>query len=220
MKQLLVAVFTAVCMLFFLESTAQDKKVKDKDKKVKVEGDEAKLKEGDKKVKVDGDEVKVKQGDTKVKLEGDEAKLKMDDLNRAKASTQFVMGNPAHAIKIQELWQDYDDNAFQRHPHYFADNFMATHSDGQVIRGKDTALLIMSQYRSGLTNVKSTIDAVVPLKRTDKNEDLVAIWGTETATDAQGKTTTVAIHELWSFNKDGKVTSIRQYTAQVPKQEF
>lgn len=220
MKQLLVAVFTAVCMLFFFDSTAQQKKVKDKDKKVKVEGDEAKLKEGDKKIKVDGNEVKVKQGDTKVKLEGDEAKLKMDELNRAKASTQFAIGNPAHATKIQELWQDYDDNAFPRHAHYYSDDFMATLSDGQVIRGRDSAMMMVTQYRSGLTNVKSTIDAVVPLKRTDKNEDLVAIWGTETATDNQGRTFTTAIHELWSFDKDGKVKSIRQYTAQLPKQQF
>ncbi len=62
--------------------------------------------------------------------------------------------------------------------------------------------------------------ALVPLRSTDKNEDLVAIWGTETATDSQGRTHTNAIHELWSFDKDGKVKSIRQYTAQMPKQQF
>lgn len=219
MKQLLLTVFTAACMLFFFESTAQEQKVKDKDKKVKVEGDEAKLKQGDKKVKVDGDEIKIKQGDTKVKIEGD-ASAAMDMIYKAEYSSKFTMGTPAHAVKILELWKDYDENQFPRHAHYYTDDFMATLSDGQVVRGRDSAMMMVTQYRSGLTNVKSTVDAIVPLRSTDRNEDWVAIWGTETATDNQGKTHTTAIHEVWSFDKDGKVKTIRQYTAQMPKQQF
>ena len=38
----------------------------------------------------------------------------------ANYSSDFKMGNPAHAKMILELWKDWDDNAFDRH-NYFAD---------------------------------------------------------------------------------------------------
>jgi hypothetical protein len=138
----------------------------------------------------------------------------------ANYSSQFALGNQAHATRILELWKDYDDNSFQRHLDYYADTASFFTSDGMIFKGRDSSLAMVSKYRSGLTNVKSTVDAWIPLRSTDRNEDWVAIWGTETSTDSQGKTTTNAVHELWSFNKDGKVASMRQYHAQVPTKPF
>ncbi len=64
-----------------------------------------------------------------------------------------------------------------------------------------------------MTSAKSTIHAQVPLKSTDKNEDWVAIWGTETDTWADGKVETRDLHEIWQINKDGKVAVMRQFSA-------
>lgn len=224
MKQLMITVCTAVFMLAFIESSAQEKKVKVKDDKVKT-------KDGDTKIKSEGGEVKIKDGDNKVKLENNEVKVKDEDGKlkaegvtitdwpyKADYSSQFALGNPAHAKKILEIWKDYDDNAFQRHTDYYADSFLVVTSDGQSFKGRDSALRMVTQYRSGLTNVKSTVDAWMPVRSLDRNEDWVLVWGTETATDSQGKTSTVGIHEIWSFNKDGKVNFMRQYMGQIPKQ--
>jgi hypothetical protein len=53
----------------------------------------------------------------------------------------------------------------------------------------------------------------MPLKSVDRNEDWVAIWGTETDTYTDGKTDKKDIHEIWRINKDGKVDFIKQYSS-------
>jgi len=226
-----------------VKKDGDETKTKDGNTKIKTDGDESKTKDGNTKIKTDGDETKTKDGNTKIKTEADEMKIKSDTAKlkvegvtptatttmptsnntmstmpyRADYSSQFVMGNPMHATRILELWKDYDDNTFQRHVDYYADTASFMTSDGMLFKGRDSSLAMVSRYRSGLTNVKSTVDAWLPIRSTDRNEDWVAIWGTETNTDSQGKTTTSAIHELWKFNKDGKVASMRQYAAQQPK---
>jgi hypothetical protein len=53
----------------------------------------------------------------------------------------------------------------------------------------------------------------MPLRSVDKNEDWVALWGTETDTFADGKIQKRDIHEIWRINKDGKVDFMKQFTA-------
>ncbi len=68
-----------------------------------------------------------------------------------------------------------------------------------------------------MTSVKSTIHAWVPLKSMDMNEDVVCIWGNEENTMPDGKIENKEIHEVWWFNKDGKIHEMRQWAASVAK---
>jgi hypothetical protein len=85
------------------------------------------------------------------------------------------------------------------------------------MNGKAASLEGAKKFRSGLTTVKSTVDAWVPLKSTDKNEDWVTIWGTETDTWPDGKIDTYNVHEVWRINKDGKIDLMRQFTSKMPQ---
>jgi hypothetical protein len=67
------------------------------------------------------------------------------------------------------------------------------------------------------TAVNSSIHAIVPLKSTDKNEDWVAVWGTENRTDKKGKKETTELHEIWKINSDGKIALMYQYGATPAK---
>jgi len=127
-------------------------------------------------------------------------------------SSKFVMGDPAHSKLIMELWKDYDDNAFDRHADMFADTAMIFLSDGQVIKGRDNMMAGVKQYRGSIASVKSDVHAIMSLKSVDRNENWVAIWGTENDTWKDGKTSSVELHEIWRLNKDGKVDVIRQFT--------
>jgi hypothetical protein len=49
------------------------------------------------------------------------------------------------------------------------------------------------------------VDAVFAVKSTDKDENWVAIWGTEIQDNMNGKVDSVSIQETWRFNKAGKV---------------
>ena len=131
---------------------------------------------------------------------------------KAGYSSDFKMGNPAYAKMVLELWKDWDDNTFDKHD-YFADTVVLYLPDSSVVRGKAENVAGAKKYRGGMTSAKSVVHAWVPLHSNDKNEDAVCIWGTETDTWPDGRVEIRDLHEVWWFNKDGKVTAMRQWTA-------
>ena len=166
---------------------------------------------------------KTKDGD--VKMKQTENKMKVKDKSgmgngmmpyTAQYSSDFRMGNPAHARMVLDLWKDYDDNMFDRHVDWFSDTMTMIGSNGMVTKGRAANMEGIKKWRGSLTSAKSTVDAWMPLRSNNKNEDWVAIWGTETDTWADGKTETNQIHEIWRINKDGKVNFIKQYSAKTP----
>ncbi|MDB5111225.1 MAG: nuclear transport factor 2 family protein, partial [Mucilaginibacter sp.] len=62
-----------------------------------------------------------------------------------------------------------------------------------------------------IQNYKVTVDAWLSVKSTDKNQNVVCVWGTEEYTDKNGKQVKSRTHEVWMFNKDGKVDLMLQY---------
>ena len=198
------------CMFLFLFAannvTAQEK-VKAKDDKTKMKDDDSKEKDKDNKVKV-------KDDNGKMKMKGDG----MAYPYTAGYSSNFVIGNPAHAKLVLNAWKDWEDNTLDR-ADFIADTITLYTSEGQVIKGKDATLAGLKKSRSGLTSSKVSVDAWVPLKSTDRNEDWVAIWGSETDVSPDGKSDSYQLHEVWRINKDGKVDMIRQFSAKMPPQQ-
>lgn len=131
---------------------------------------------------------------------------------KADYSSSYTMGSQAQANIILDLWKDWDENMFDRHD-YFADTVKMWMADSMVISGKATALEGAKKYRGSMTSCKSVIHAWVPLHSTDTGDDLVCVWGTETDTWAGGKTEVKQLHEVWWFNKAGKVSMMRQWKA-------
>jgi len=129
-------------------------------------------------------------------------------------SSHFEMGNPAYARKVLELWKDFDNNTLDAHD-YFADTAVMFLSNGMMLRGKDSIYAGAKTARASMTNVTSSVDAWVPLKSIDRNENWVAIWGAETATGPDGKTEKEDLQEIWGFNKDGKVVFMKQFSSKV-----
>jgi len=131
---------------------------------------------------------------------------------KATYSSDFKMGKSALATRILEVWKDWDDNQLDRHD-YFADTVTMMFSDGMVMKGKKENLEAAKKYRGSFTKVVSTVHAWMPLTSNDRKEDAVCIWGQEVNTLPDGKEETRDIHEVWWFNKDGKISSMRQWTA-------
>ena len=131
---------------------------------------------------------------------------------KAAYSADFKMGNNALATKVLELWKDWDDNAFERHD-YFADTVVMFFPEGGMVKGKKAAMDSAKKYRDMVSKVVSTVHAWIPMYSNDRKENTVLIWGTEENTAPDGKVTHRDIHEVWWFNKDGKVSAMRQWTA-------
>lgn len=131
-------------------------------------------------------------------------------------SSKFQIGDPKYAQIILKLWKDWDDNALDQSVAMFADTVTMYGADGTMLKGKEQNLAEAKKYRGQFTTVKSTIHAFISLKSTDRNENWVAIWGTEEDTGKDGKVTSRELHEVWKFNTDGKIAVMRQFQAQSP----
>lgn len=202
MKRIVISACMFVWMLAALPVIAQEK-VKEKEDKTKAKDDNDKMKMKD-------DKTKMKDGNMKMKMKGGD---KMNYPYTAGYSSNFVIGNPAYAKMVLDAWKDWDENMLDR-TDFMADTIEWQLPDGSVTKGKAANLAAGKKYRSGLSGVVSTIDAFIPLKSTDKNENWVAVWGTETDTWPDGKIEKRDIHEIWRINKDGKVDFVKQYASQ------
>lgn len=121
-------------------------------------------------------------------------------------STSFVMDDAKNTETVLALWRDWDNGDLSKSRPHFADSLSLFLADGTQMMGlTDSVLAGVQQYRSSLKNLKAGVDAVFAVTSTDRNEDWVAIWGTEIYTNPQGKVDSTTLQETWRFNKDGKV---------------
>ena len=126
-------------------------------------------------------------------------------------SSQFEISDAQHSKIILDLWKDFDNGDISVHKDYFADSVEMIFTDGYRMHNvRDSIIASTNGYRSQYSSIKSTVDAVVPLRSTDKKENWVSVWGKEVSTK-NGKTDSVDLHEVWRFNKDGKVDLMMQY---------
>ncbi|HUH33740.1 MAG TPA: nuclear transport factor 2 family protein [Daejeonella sp.] len=135
---------------------------------------------------------------------------------KATYSSKFQIGDPKYAQIILKLWKDWDNNTLDQSAAMFADTVTMYYPDGTMLKGKEQNLAEAKKYRGQFTAVKSTIHAFVSLKSTDQNENWLAVWGTEEDTGQDGKITSTELHEVWRFNKDGRIDVMRQFQAKSP----
>lgn len=220
MKQLLIS-FCAFALILTCNYSMAQEKVKATDDKTKVKDKAADYKEKDK-----DNKTKIKDGDTKTKTKTMDGApmtttttttttMAAGDPYTAMYSSNFTIGNPAHSKMLLDVWKDWDDNDFKRHD-YMADTLVMSFPDGTMMKGKQANLDAAMKYRGSMTSAKSTLNAWIPLRSVDKNEDWVALWGSETDTYPDGKVVTRDIHEVWKINPDGKIAWMKQY-ASVPQ---
>ena len=133
-------------------------------------------------------------------------------------SSKFEIGNPEYAKVVLNLWKDFDDNNLDNSLQSFADSVSMDFSDGSRVNGKrDSVVADAKKFRGSYKEVKTEVIAFMPLRTIDKNEDWVSVWGKEHRTDLKGKKDSVLLHEIWAFDKDGKITRMYQFAAKIPK---
>lgn len=126
-------------------------------------------------------------------------------------SSNFTIASPTYSDKILMLWKDYENNTLDKNTDLISDTVTMMLASGATIKGKAENLKNVKEFRSSIQNYKVTVHAWVSLKSTDKNENVVCVWGTEEYTDKSGKQVKARTHEVWMFNKDGKVALMLQY---------
>lgn len=126
-------------------------------------------------------------------------------------SSNFTMADPSYSEKVLTLWKDYENNTLDKHADLISDTVTMHLANGQLVKGKAENLAGVKEYRASLKNLKVTVDAWMSIKSLDRDQNWVAIWGTEEFTDKDGKQVTMRQQEVWGFNSAGKVVAMMQY---------
>ena len=122
------------------------------------------------------------------------------------------MDDPKNAESLLTLWKDWDNGDLSVHKDLFADSTSMTFADGSMMHAsRDSALAAAQKMRNNLASAVSSVDAIMAVKSTDKNENWAIIWGKEVDTDKKGKVDSTYLQETWRFNKDGKTDLMFQY---------
>lgn len=140
-------------------------------------------------------------------------KVKLDFPYVADYSSKFSLGDETYSAIVVNLWKDFEDNDFERNKNLFAENVVMELSEGGNIQGRDNLVISAKEFRGNLMNFKTKISSWVSLKSEDHNENWVAVWGEDSYSDKDGNMIVSPIHELWRFNKEGKVDYVKQYAA-------
>jgi hypothetical protein len=127
----------------------------------------------------------------------------------ASYSTDFSLGDVANGDAVIKLWKYFDENNFAD-ASLFADSVVMMFPMYTAKMSRDSVIAMASAERGTMDSCVTTVDAIVPLKASNKDEHVVCIWGRENAV-IKGQKRTRDLHEVWGFNKEGKVAWMKQY---------
>jgi len=135
-------------------------------------------------------------------------------------SSKFAIDDPKNAETLLNLWKDWDNGNLSAHKDMFADSVEMYFWDGTSIHtSRDSAIAGAQNFRNTIASSSSSVDAIMAVKSTDKNEHWALIWGRERDTDKKGKVDSFDLQETWRFNNDGKANLVYQFkhAAKLPK---
>lgn len=133
-------------------------------------------------------------------------------------SSQFAMADPKNAETLLTLWKDWDNGNLSAHKDFFADSVEMHFSDGSMMHAdRDSIIAAAQQFRNSFATSQSSVDAIMAVKSTDKDENWALIWGKEVDKDNAGKLDSFNLQETWRFNKDGKADLMSQFRQAVEK---
>ena len=141
----------------------------------------------------------------------------MKDINSPYAigySSKFVMDDPKNAETLLALWKAWDNGDLSAAKNMFADSVELHFSNGSMMHStRDSVLASAQNIRNTFATSVSSVDAIMAVKSTDKNENWALIWGKEVDKDKKGKVDSFYLQETWRFNKDGKADLLYQFRA-------
>src|SRR6266496_4125774 len=86
-------------------------------------------------------------------------------------SSKFEMADPKYAQTILTLWKDWDNGNLSAHKEMFADSVEMYFSDGSTMHNvRDSVIAGAQTFRNTMASAVSSVDAVMSVKSTDKNE--------------------------------------------------
>ena len=102
---------------------------------------------------------------------------------------------------------------------FLADTVTVIMWDGTIVDGpKDSVMTFVKEFVTGASRVTVDFDAIMAVRSTDMNQNVVMSWTEESWTDKEGNTEHMWIHEDY-VREDGKIRIVQQYAMKEPPKE-
>jgi hypothetical protein len=134
---------------------------------------------------------------------------------KASYSSNFKMGDAKHVSIVMRAWKIFEENKLDENNPILADTISLELSDGRKVKGRHDFYNTIKQIRDGATDLKVSMVAFMGVKPLDRDGDVVLIWLTESYTTKDGQKGTMDIHQVWGFNKAGKVDFLKTFESKT-----
>jgi hypothetical protein len=104
----------------------------------------------------------------------------------------------------------FEDNKLDVISPWVADTINVEMADGSKFKGKQNFIQAGKKIRSTMSTIKVELDAFMGVQSVDRGEEIVLLWMTNTAT-MKGQKGTMGIHQVWIFNKAGKLAFFKDF---------
>lgn len=125
--------------------------------------------------------------------------------------SELEHGNPVNAQKVLEVWRFYETGNMQSTGKYFSDSLTLIFLDNIYSGKRDSILNIWQKRRDRYYGVQSYVDTWLPVHAKQTGEDMVLLWGRQDCATKDGQRPYLILHEIWRFDKAGKIRSVDQY---------
>lgn len=125
--------------------------------------------------------------------------------------SEFEPGNPVYAKTVLEIWRQFETGNLMSTANKFADSITLTFKDNIYTGKRDSILAIFKNRRDAYTDVQCYVDSWQPVHAKQTNDDLVLLWGRQDGIIHNKKRDYLVLHEVWSFDRKGKIRSMIQY---------
>jgi hypothetical protein len=123
----------------------------------------------------------------------------------------YKPGNYKLVKIVTDFWRQFENGDVRTTANSFADDITFVYPDKVISGKKDTVLSQVKQIRDNYTAIQSFVASWLPAQAKDRNDDWVFIWGRQEFTDKNLQFKAVEVHEIWQFNKEGKIVFVQQY---------
>jgi hypothetical protein len=155
-------------------------------------------------MQLDSIETKVRRETTKAIAQN------MPNVYTALYSNDWTTGNGLYKKLVMDYLKDFETNSFKRED--LLNEYIELYLPGtNDYFEKSKAMAKLKEIRSVFNNLKIRLDAVIPLKSIDSDDDWVYVYGSMTSTKENGSLQANDFFQQFMMTKDGKISIIKQY---------
>jgi hypothetical protein len=125
--------------------------------------------------------------------------------------TDFTKGDEAKANTVLNIWKGYESGNFSSYLAHFAEDVTMVFENDRFTDKKDIAVEKLRVRRKHITTTQIHVEYWQPVFMPRLQEHWVFIWGRFEGTIRRNDLESWNIHQVWKFNKDGKIYFMQEY---------